>query len=87
MVRKNEAMRCISAGIGSSATPRSEVNSSGCWLTYTMSARRVSAQKPASSIGNSDGSGRMPGQSVAGAQAAERLGRARRTAGSRSRAR
>ena len=33
MVRKNEANRCTSAGIGSSATPCAEVNSSGCVLT------------------------------------------------------
>ena len=58
MVKKNDATRWISAGIGSSATPSAEVNNSGCWLTYAMSARRVSAQNPGSSIGNSDGIGR-----------------------------
>ncbi len=30
MVRKNEANRWISAGIGFNATPSAEVNSSGC---------------------------------------------------------
>ena len=33
MLRKNDANRWISAGIGFSATPSAEVNNSGCWLT------------------------------------------------------
>ena len=44
MLKKNEANRCTSAGIGFNATPCAEVNNSGCWLTYAMSARRVWAQ-------------------------------------------
>ena len=33
MAKKNVAIFWISAGMGSSATPWVEVNSSGCWLT------------------------------------------------------
>ena len=58
MVRKNEANRCTSAGIGSNATPSVEVNSSGWWLAKWMSSRRVNAQNPGSEISKRVGSGR-----------------------------
>ena len=50
-------MRCNSAGIGSSAIPLAELNSSGCRLACTMSARRVSAQNPGSVPSNTEGTG------------------------------
>ncbi len=57
IIRKKVAMRCSSAGIGSSAMPWAELNSSGCRLAWTMSARRVSAQNPGSVLSNTEGTG------------------------------